>query len=116
MNEPMNVRVARGAAIMDKIDPDWYKPHRIDLRTLDMRSGSDCVAGQVLGAFSDIWEHVASTQDTGFNVKFSDWSDDIDSSIFPRDRKAFDRLGELWTKEILERRLKDVNFEQSASN
>lgn len=40
-------RVARGAAWLDSVLPDWWKTHAIDLDALDMSDGCQCVVGQL---------------------------------------------------------------------
>jgi hypothetical protein len=40
-----NTRVARGAALLDSYDPQWYD--KIDLDTLDLGNTSWCVLGQL---------------------------------------------------------------------
>ena len=44
MNE-VNVRVARGAQWLDEKFPGWE--HRINMETLDLRTGTHCICGQV---------------------------------------------------------------------
>jgi hypothetical protein len=42
-------RVARGAEFLDEHDPDWWRadvPNAIDLGTLDLSNGDECVLGQ----------------------------------------------------------------------
>jgi hypothetical protein len=43
-------RVERGAALLDEKRPGWWR--EIDLDALDIRSGCDCIAGQ-LGGYSE---------------------------------------------------------------
>lgn len=45
------VRVARGAKLMDKILPGWYK--RVDLKKLNMASASMCLLGQTFGVHNE---------------------------------------------------------------
>lgn len=40
-------RVARGAAWLDDVLPDWWKTHEIDLDSLDMSDSCQCVIGQL---------------------------------------------------------------------
>jgi hypothetical protein len=44
-------RVARGASVMDRIYPDWYR--EIDPKMLDMGNGAHCIVGQTLGHFGE---------------------------------------------------------------
>lgn len=38
-------RVANGAKVLDEICPDWFE--KVDVETLDITSGSNCILGQV---------------------------------------------------------------------
>jgi hypothetical protein len=40
-------RVANGAAELDIIKPDWWKPGRIKVSQLNLEDGCDCVLGQL---------------------------------------------------------------------
>lgn len=42
-------RVARGATYLDKVNPLWF--HKINLETLDLNSGKNCIIGQLYGTF-----------------------------------------------------------------
>lgn len=52
--------VARGAAFLDKVTPGWYK--RIDLETLNLMEGSNCICGQ---AFKEM-ENPLLVEDNGY--------------------------------------------------
>ncbi|TDB90877.1 hypothetical protein E1264_03360 [Actinomadura sp. KC216] len=43
--------IKRGAAYLDRVDPEWVK--KIDLDLLSINDPKDCVVGQVFG---DFWE------------------------------------------------------------
>ncbi len=66
-------RVARGAALLDRVMPLWHL--KIDLDRLDMDSNSNCIIGQLYGAFN-----VAETEEdsgifingTGYEQLFRD--------------------------------------------
>ena len=51
--EEAKVRVARGAALLDRERPGW--PERIDLDTLQLSSACFCIRGQLVGC-SVIWD------------------------------------------------------------
>lgn len=63
----LSENVARGAAWLDRRQPDWAD--RINLSTLDLRSSELCVAGQALGTA------VAS----GYDVMFAELHVDMDN-------------------------------------
>lgn len=44
----LRVAARRGARKLDKIHPEWYTKKHIKLSTLNLRSPSACVAGQLL--------------------------------------------------------------------
>lgn len=41
--------VRQGAALLDQVSNDWWKPERVDLGTLDIGSGSLCLLAQSFG-------------------------------------------------------------------
>jgi hypothetical protein len=88
------VRVARGVALLDETVPDWRQ--RIDVETLDMTDGTQCVVGQVfaaaywyglgrLGLDEGSWD----SHDYGFitEVAYEDYPDrmDVDATAALRD-------------------------------
>ena len=51
--EEARIRVARGAAHLDQVRPNWF--NEIDTGTLDLQSGCFCVLGQLTnGAFDEV--------------------------------------------------------------
>jgi len=47
--EAARQRVARGAAYLDEVDPDWWQ--RLDAAVLELSHGQSCVLGQLHGGF-----------------------------------------------------------------
>lgn len=47
--EAARQRVARGAAYLDEVDPDWWR--RLDAAVLELSHGQHCVLGQLHGGF-----------------------------------------------------------------
>jgi hypothetical protein len=47
----MQARAALGATVLDTENPTWFKD--IDTEILNIRSGFDCVLGQLYGLYSD---------------------------------------------------------------
>lgn len=72
----LRARVARGVTYLDNNCSDW--PSKIDLRTLRLESGSQCVIGQ---CFGDFW--------TKLNDILNISCDDDDSNAAERKRAAW---------------------------
>lgn len=51
LDEPVETRVARGAALLDEKVPDWRT--RVNPDTLHMSLNSACVIGQLFGWYAD---------------------------------------------------------------
>lgn len=71
-------RVSRGAALLDKYDPDWWKPdvpNAIDLSTLNLVSGELCVLGQRCPAaiLEDYGSDVAGSRYWAYLEELSAW-------------------------------------------
>lgn len=47
--EAVRERVQRGAAYLDEVDPGWHR--RVDVETLELGDGQQCVLGQLHGEF-----------------------------------------------------------------
>jgi hypothetical protein len=47
--DPPKVRVARGAELLDRLEPGWQ--WRVDPKKLDLRSLTMCVIGQLYGVY-----------------------------------------------------------------
>ena len=95
VEEPISVRVKRGAAMLDKVRPFWYM--RINLKTLDMISRKDCVLGQLTGDYSSEEAYIIANRiEERVNLGFTRWgSRDL--------TKAWRDLTKAWRAEILSR-------------
>ena len=96
-------RVAKGAALLDEMEPGWYQ--KIDLVTLNLRNCFSCVIGQVYGEYTEntlrsLDLDFSSDADFGFNIIYSD-EDEANSCYYT--------LTSLWENEILQRREKDLS-------
>jgi len=93
--------VARGAELLDRIEPGWAA--RIGLGLLDMASCSRCVLGQVYGDYSfahRVWDVIDDGDDAvayGFEIRHR--------PTFAEDQDAWEDLERLWADEILRRRV-----------
>jgi len=100
----IEARVRAGITLLDRNIPGWWKEsgvetHQrgvIDLRKLNITSGSDCVLGQLFGSFDDGYESLRSKMLP--NLTECDYGFDFDVL---RDRGI---LNKLWYKHISERR------------
>jgi hypothetical protein len=104
--DPVAERVKRGAALLDEKRAGWWRD--IDLARLDLRSGCDCVIGQVggtLGYSATALSLGAGTTDEevrlGFEapevVKGDDWDADVEYA-------EYEALTLAWCELILARR------------
>ena len=87
-------RVAKGAALLDQERPGWWQ--EIDLDTLSLRSGCDCVLGQLYESFDD-----------GVEILDLEWPEDsgFDLEGWPTDRtQAWNDLTAAWRSLIEARR------------
>lgn len=92
-------RVAKGAAHLDDVRPDWF--NRIDVGTLTLRSHCSCIVGQ-LGAFGKgyykEWMEVFDAQ-----------HDAMECGVFispgAGSNEAYARLQDAWIDAIADRRL-----------
>lgn len=96
-------RVSRGAALLDEKVPGWA--HRINVDTLDVESGTDCIVAQLFGDYLNginaLGLSFMSDDDAahGYNSTFDE------SSELPIILRValFDQLHALWIKEITTR-------------
>ena len=49
MNSDIQERVARGVALLDRVEPGWF--HRVNTEKLDLSHGGLCVLGQLYGHY-----------------------------------------------------------------
>ena len=91
-------RVQAGAALLDKVLPDWWNGKEtptIDLEILNMSCGGDCVLGQAYGSYLrgsqmlGLPFYGSGVNNAGFNAV---------------DEAEFDRLDKAWKTEIKRRR------------
>lgn len=102
--DPMETRVARGAALLDVIRPGWSA--RINDDELAMESCTDCILGQLFGDYSSGWwvvtrplsaRHLFSAADHGFTLmaheqNHGEWSPEVDA--------RFGLLADAWRAEV----------------
>ena len=85
MRLPANVQ--RGELFLDEHVPGWRE--RVDIRTLDLANGFQCVLGQVFGEYDDGLQLLGLTQKDAERLGFFRWG-----------RQTFDRLTEAWRRVI----------------
>jgi hypothetical protein len=95
-------RVARGATLLDQIDPEWAE--MIDLDSLDLHNGCDCILGQRYDFYT-----------TGLRQLFARDSPKTEdylriqgrrhgfAALDPTSRRQWKQLTQLWKAEILKR-------------
>lgn len=88
-------RVATGAALLDKINPNWYT--RIDSGSLDLLSTRYCVLGQIYGSYSK-----------GLDELYIDTGGYSQGFIIFRFWNHL-KIEELWREQIATRRARDLN-------
>jgi hypothetical protein len=92
-------RVARGVALLDTHLPDWHQ--QISVEFLDLASCSECVLGQLFGAFE------AGVAALGISVDFT-LQEEARHGFDIRcheGRDVYDELRAEWLRVITERRL-----------
>lgn len=107
MGDSIRERVERGAALLDKHNPDWYMA--VSLQGLRMSSCSECVLGQLYGDYGAGLDkvmpgHTLDTGDYGFMLtpeqlkEFAGWANETGRTA------AWDELRSEWTRAIVIRR------------
>jgi hypothetical protein len=91
-------RVNRGIALMDQKYPHWWRV--LDIQTLDLRSTSNCVLGQVAGDFLD-----------GMNTLFGrpgyvPWHVGVDHGFDATSWQNTKHVQSLWKNEVARRQAK----------
>lgn len=94
--ESQKSRVAKGAALLDKKKPNWFK--RINLDDLQMLSNSSCILGQ-LGK----GDPFKVLKGIGFTYNEEEENPVIEQHGFIANRKNRVSLSRLWKKEINQR-------------
>jgi hypothetical protein len=103
MSKVLKERAARGAELLDKMYPGWH--NNIDIFTLDIAYGEQCVIGQLFGSFNKHLkrlDHVIPEDKEhkfGFNMRR------------PCKDKTWAKLNKAWIKEILKRRRLTADIE-----
>lgn len=88
-----------GADLLDRRDPDWWR--YIDAGTLDLKSTSDCVLGQIYGGYSQGTMAV-------FGEDYSDAP--FEHGFDAVDMYEMNILQDIWLDLILERKLQASVF------
>jgi hypothetical protein len=97
-------RVARGAAYLDDVHPEWA--HEIDLRTLDLSNCLGCILGQLSGSFeAGVRRYVGTyddARDFGFEraLRFDGLSV---TAIERANAAAYEALQNAWIEQIAQR-------------
>jgi hypothetical protein len=97
-------RVAKGAALLDELVPDWW--HRIDLTTLALVSPCQCVLGQLFPSP----DYALSSYTNGLvalhleTYAGSDFGFDADTAGTDGEGGEYDALTTEWRRVIEERR------------
>jgi len=106
-------RIARGARWLDKKYPGWYK--RVNVNYLDPGSSTDCVIGQTVGNFDEIWNKRYFMTDWMMTRRVWFLFPNIWIGLLSMYRKGFDTVRETdwqwkeaWANEINKR--KDQNI------
>ncbi|HEU5032734.1 MAG TPA: hypothetical protein VFV01_47980 [Spirillospora sp.] len=96
-------RVAAGAAVLDKVRPDWFE--YVDLPALDVRSCADCTLGQLFGEYQDGLIRLFG-QPGG--VEATAWAGEHGFELDPADPRSpgaqYEALTDAWTALIKARR------------
>lgn len=96
-------RAERGAAWLDKRQPDWFRPHKVALGKLSMSSNCFCILGQVYGTYYEVLDG-----DIDGRRRSADWAARHgftlggEGELF--DDSAWDELHSAWVDLIRERR------------
>lgn len=88
-------RVEAGAALLDKFIPGWAE--RINLKTLHLYSGDECILGQISAtrAFDSVYRAIGDIHDYGFSL--------IDYGFFPSFYASEEELIAAWAAVVNER-------------
>lgn len=93
-------RVARGAAYLDEVRPDWHL--KIDVADLSMESGCRCIVGQLTG------EYLTGVKSLGLNMEWGPRGsaarhglNRVEDESFPK--QAYEYLRDAWISEIKDR-------------
>lgn len=112
--ENVKARVAKGVKWLDKESPDWH--NKVDLRTLDMSSGTQCMIGQCFGDYfqklQELFPAAFTYGDDKNENKRNKWSYDrgftAELAGVQFRNGAWERLGLAWADVLYKRLLKDL--------
>lgn len=93
-------RVARGAELMDRTYPGWFDA--IDLRTLNIASGRNCVLGQIHGDYVRGCRHLGIEEDALASVGYG-FIAGVSAAFVPLFQTT--RLTRAWRREVERRRV-----------
>lgn len=113
--------VRKGAALLDVMEPGWFRPSKVALSRLAMGSCEVCVLGQLYGDYMDGLNHLGIPEGEGYTAggRFGfdlddgvgeltraniSWADRADLHGDPVGDVAFDFLRDVWEDEIRTRR------------
>lgn len=101
------IRVARGAAHLDTVRPNWFT--QIDVGTLDMKFSCHCIVGQLCGYFSDGIDTLAIADPVEYGVALSFFDGDpVHHTLESRWRP----LQDAWIAAIADRRLAQLQIQE----
>ena len=100
-------RVANGAALLDKHNPDWYMA--VSLQGLRMSSCSECVLGQLYGDYGRgldkvLPHHTLETGEFGFMLTPEQFAKFSGEERSPAREAAWNELRNEWERAIVLRR------------
>lgn len=101
----INLRVARGTRYLDRHCPGWA--NNIDLATLDMESGAQCVLGQCFGDFFRALQTHTPIKVQGMDTESqNEWA--IRHGFYGDGKPgAYERLGLSWAPVIAYRQMQE---------
>lgn len=94
--EPVSTRVARGAALLDELRPEWYDA--VDVERLDMSHSLNCVLGQLYVTYE------AGTQTIGLRTVGDRTLHGFTTLLYGATIGEWAELTKAWRAEIEERR------------
>ena len=91
--------VRKGAKVLDKTDPLWYK--EVDINTLDLADGEHCILGQLCGNYYDAGGYIDGLDP---NEDPTESSKSVKLGFNTVRKQSFPNLTMAWIKEIFDRR------------
>lgn len=122
---PNTNTAARGAALLDRVKPGWF--HMVNLATLDIMDGANCILGQVFreeaqetGVDAGYFYATNHDLETGERLPFDVWDNEnhhgyrssawISAHGFVPYPFTDQEIYNLWAFEIIDRRLKHAQI------